>query len=129
MTLATSAPFSQAHPLYAPNRACTACKLHETCAGPVPGVGHWDLAALRIMFIGEGPGKREDETGEPFTGQTGTYLNSLLESIGLSREQVYLTNLVKCRPTNNRNPKPEEVEECAPRWLQAEILMVRPDSV
>ncbi len=87
------------------------------------------MAALRIMFIGEGPGKREDETGEPFTGQTGTYLNSLLESIGLSRDLVYLTNLVKCRPTNNRDPKPEEVLECSGRWLMPEIMMVRPDII
>lgn len=127
--VAATVPTSQAHPLYAPNRACTACKLHETCAGPVPGIGHWDIIALRIMMIGEGPGKTEDEKGEPWTGQAGQYLNSLLESIGLSREQVYLTNLVKCRPTNNRDPKPEEVEECASRWLQAEILMVRPDII
>ena len=118
---------TQAHPLWEPNRQCIACPLHLGCASPVPGVG--DYQSARIMLIGEGPGKREDETGEPFTGQTGTYLNSLLESIGLSRGQVYLTNLVKCRPTNNRDPKPEEVEECASRWLQAEILMVRPDII
>jgi len=139
-------PSSQAHPLYAPNRACTACSLRQGCAGPVPGVGQLSvpITALshelspyregatkiyRVMLIGEGPGKTEDEKGIPWTGQAGQYLDSLLESIGLSSEQVYLTNLVKCRPPSNRDPKPEEVAECAPRWLHAEILMVRPDII
>ena len=111
------------HPLYAPNRECTACDLRKGCQGPVPGTGP---TPTDIMFIGESPGRNEDETGIPFTGPAGQFLDSLLKSIGHNRSSVFVTNTIKCRPPNNRDPLPGEVDECATRWAATEIEMVRP---
>jgi len=113
-------------PVYSAIRSCTACSLRATCAGPVPGDGPMPA---RIMLVGEAPGQNEDKTGKPFQGQAGKYLDYLLESINLPREFCYITNLTKCRPPNNRDPEPEEVEACAPRWLDMEVSIVNPSII
>src|SRR5665213_1358293 len=87
--------------------SCTSCSLHETCHGGVPGVG--PTAKHGIMLIGEAPGENEDVKMKPFTGKSGMELDRMLETGGLDRSEVYITNLVKCRPPHNRDPKPEEI--------------------
>lgn len=101
---------------------CTKCALGRTRANLVFGVGdeHADL-----MFIGEAPGYYEDKQGEPFVGAAGKLLDELLASIGMSRKQVYIANVLKCRPPNNRDPLPEEVEVCKPVLLR-QIELIRP---
>ena len=84
---------------------CSLCVLRGTCRQVVPGEGS---AEAEVMFIGEGPGQREDELGRPFVGAAGKFLDELLETIKLKREDVYIANIVKCRPPNNRDPLPEE---------------------
>ena len=112
------------HALYTPNRACTACSIRQECEyGAVPGVGPYDA---EIMFVGEGPGRREDRDGLPFVGPAGKFLDDLLRGLNLHRSQVYITNVVKCRPTSNRTPNEEEAAFCGDRWLQQEINMVKP---
>lgn len=98
------------------------CTLRETAKQAVPGDGS---ASAEIVFIGEGPGKSEDEQGRPFVGAAGKFLAEMLSSIGLKREDVYITNVVKYRPPNNRDPLPEEVEACWP-WLRAQLEIIRP---
>jgi len=77
------------------------------------------------MFIGEAPGYNEDQQGRPFVGQAGQYLNQLMASINLKREQVYITNVIKCRPPGNREPLPTEIENCYP-WLKQQIELIKP---
>src|SRR3989344_8659443 len=89
------------------------CELKKTATQPVPGDGRADA---EIVFIGEAPGKQEDEQGKPFVGAAGKFLNELLESINLKRESIYITNIVKYRPPNNRDPSPEEKDACR-EWL------------
>ena len=99
--------------------ACTRCRLHETRSRAVPGEG---TADTEVIFVGEGPGFNEDRQGRPFVGQAGNLLNELLGSLGWSREVVFITNVVKCRPPENRDPEPDEMAACAPfltRQLQA----------
>jgi DNA polymerase len=106
-------------------QAAAACKKCELCKGRtniVPGDGSFDA---EIMFVGEAPGKTEDEQGKPFVGAAGKILSSLLESIKLKREDVYITNVVKCRPPMNRDPLPEEVACCAD-YLQKEVEIIEP---
>jgi len=103
-------------------KSCKNCKLRETCTTVVPGEG--DIHA-NIMLIGEGPGKNEDLQGRPFVGAAGKFLTELLESIDLKRENVYITNIVKCRPPQNRDPLPEEVEACR-QWLNEQISKINP---
>ena len=93
---------------------------HRTNA--VPGEGN---PSARLMFIGEGPGATEDATGRPFVGQAGQLLTSILEAIELEREDVYITNIVKCRPPQNRKPLPDEVAACIP-YLHRQIALIRP---
>ena len=102
--------------------SCTRCPLHQDRIQAVPGVG--DQAA-DWMFIGEAPGKDEDEVGEPFVGRAGQLLNAILAAAGLSREQVYIANTVKCRPPGNRNPKQDESDQCFP-FLQRQIALLQP---
>ncbi len=102
--------------------ACTKCALRPGCKQVVPGAGSADA---EILFIGEAPGQKEDETGEPFVGAAGKFLNEMLASIKLKREDVYIANVVKCRPPQNRDPLPEEVATCWP-WLLAQINIIRP---
>lgn len=101
---------------------CSQCILRSTCRAVVPGEG---LAEAEIMFIGEGPGQKEDELGRPFVGAAGKFLDELLTSINLKREEVYIANVVKCRPPGNRDPLPEEVEACWP-WLLEQIKIIDP---
>ena len=110
--------------LYALTRECKACQLREGCKGVVPAVGQG-----RIMLVGEAPGKNEDSKGQPFTGDAGSYLNSLLDSIGIKRKDVIITNTVKCRPLRNRTPSRDEAEFCGSRWLDMEINLYKPEIV
>lgn len=104
---------------------CTRCKLAEGRTQVVFGNGdpHADL-----MFIGEGPGFHEDRKGEPFVGAAGQLLDRMLGEIGLEREQVYVGNIVKCRPPGNRDPEPDEIEACTP-WLVEQISLIQPQVI
>jgi DNA polymerase len=105
---------------------CTKCdELAEYRSQAVPGVGP---ANARVFFIGEAPGRWEDEKGEPFVGDAGAYLTELLEKIGLKRSEVFISNIVKCRPPENRNPKTPEMDACAP-YLERQIDLIKPDLV
>jgi uracil-DNA glycosylase family 4 len=106
-------------------RVCKACKLHASRKNAVPGEGP---AASELMFIGEGPGFHENEQGRPFVGAAGKYLEELLGSIGLSRDQVFIGNVVKCRPPGNRDPLPEEIQACSV-YLERQIQAIQPDVV
>jgi DNA polymerase len=106
-------------------KECQNCELAKTRTQVVPGAGNPNSD---IMFIGEGPGKNEDLQGEPFVGAAGKFLNELLSQIGLKREDIYIANMVKCRPPNNRDPKPEEVQACWP-WLEKQIEIIKPKLV
>lgn len=101
---------------------CRRCKLHAGRTNIVFGVGNPDA---RLMFVGEGPGADEDEQGEPFVGRAGQLLTQIIKAMGLAREDVYIANVVKCRPPGNRNPEPDEIEACSP-FLQAQIASIRP---
>ena len=103
-------------------KSCTLCPLHKTRTQGVFGVG--DRHA-QWMVIGEAPGADEDRQGEPFVGRAGQLLNSMLKAIGLKREQVFIANILKSRPPNNRDPKPEEVQACIP-YLFRQIELVNP---
>ena len=113
---------SQLQTLYEEIRACQRCQLALGRTNVVPGEGPENAG---IMFIGEGPGFHEDRQGRPFVGAAGQYLGELLERIGLKREDVYIANVIKCRPPGNRDPEPEEVEACRP-YLDRQIELVRP---
>jgi len=102
--------------------ACQRCPLYKDATQGVAGEGS---ASADIMFIGEGPGKEEDKQGRPFCGAAGKFLDVMLESIALSRETVYIANVVKHRPPNNRDPLPTEVEACWP-YLEAQIKIIEP---
>ena len=106
-------------------RACTLCPLHATRTQAVPGYGP---ANARIMAVGEAPGEKEDLQGKPFVGAAGKLLTKLLEGIGLSRNDLYITNTLKCRPPGNRDPEPEEVMACA-HYLDEQIALIQPDVI
>jgi uracil-DNA glycosylase family 4 len=101
---------------------CTRCKLAEGRTQVVFGAGS---PTADLMFIGEGPGFHEDRKGEPFVGAAGQLLNRMLGEIGLERGDVYIANIVKCRPPGNRDPEPEEIEACTP-WLVEQISLIQP---
>jgi uracil-DNA glycosylase family 4 len=101
---------------------CTRCKLSAGRTKLVFGVGN---PAAELMFIGEGPGADEDRQGEPFVGRAGQLLTKMIEAMGYRREDVYIANVVKCRPPENRNPEPDEMEACEP-FLRRQIAGVRP---
>ena len=101
---------------------CTKCALHESRTQAVFGVGNRNAD---LLIIGEAPGRDEDLQGEPFVGRAGQLLNAMLAAIGFKREQVYIANILKCRPPNNRDPSPEEAASCHP-WLQQQIDLVNP---
>jgi DNA polymerase len=103
-------------------RACTLCALHRTRTQTVFGVGKRDAT---LFVIGEAPGADEDRQGEPFVGRAGQLLNAMLLSIGLPRAEVYIANILKCRPPNNRDPEPSESASCTP-YLTKQIELVRP---
>lgn len=98
------------------------CGLREVAIQAVPGDGNPDAD---IMFVGEAPGKKEDEQGKPFVGAAGKFLSEMLGSINLKREDIYITNVVKYRPPENRDPEPEEIEACMP-WLHEQIKIIEP---
>ncbi|MFR3386470.1 MAG: uracil-DNA glycosylase [Lachnospiraceae bacterium] len=104
---------------------CTRCELCKTRNHPVMGKG--DLSSP-ILFIAEAPGKNEDRDGIPFTGRSGELFDRLLSEIGMKREEIYLTNIVKCHPPNNRDPKQEEQESCIP-YLKYETVLLRPKMI
>lgn len=104
---------------------CTKCDLHRNRKNAVPGEGPTDA---KIMFVGEGPGQNEDEQGKPFVGAAGKLLTELLESIELRRSDVFITNIVKCRPPNNRAPRKSEIEACNP-YLISQIELIRPQII
>jgi len=103
-------------------KSCISCGLHQSRTQTVFGVG--SLQA-KLMLIGEAPGFHEDKQGEPFVGRAGQLLNAMLHSIGLNRELVYIANILKCRPPQNRDPGPEEVAKCLP-FLQQQIELLAP---
>jgi uracil-DNA glycosylase family 4 len=102
--------------------ACTACPLHEGRTQTVFGVGNREA---EWMFVGEAPGEQEDLQGEPFVGRAGQLLNEMIRAIGLRREDVYIANVLKCRPPKNRDPAPEEAAACE-GYLKAQLALVRP---
>ncbi len=106
-------------------RRCKRCPLHLNRTNAVPGEGN---PKARIVFIGEAPGRNEDLQGRPFVGAAGKLLTELLERIGLTREDVFITNVVKCRPPNNRDPKPEEISACLP-FLERQLRIIDPDII
>ncbi len=102
--------------------ACTACGLHQTRTQTVFGVGH---RRAHLMIIGEAPGFHEDQQGEPFVGRAGQLLTAMIKTMGFTRADVYIANILKCRPPNNRDPQPEEVTCCTP-FLDKQISLVQP---
>jgi uracil-DNA glycosylase family 4 len=103
-------------------RGCPLCKLARTRKNAVPGEGQ---LAARIMFVGEAPGRSEDEKGRPFVGAAGRILDDLLQKAGIERSQVFITNVVKCRPPNNRVPEDDEAAACRP-YLDRQIALIKP---
>jgi uracil-DNA glycosylase len=104
---------------------CRRCPLGHSRTRAVPGVGP---STARIMIVGEAPGQNEDQQGEPFVGAAGKLLDQLLQGIGLSRADVFITNILKCRPPGNRDPQPLEVQACSP-YLEDQQRLIRPEVV
>ena len=103
-------------------RSCALCPLSQERTNAVPGEGS---RSADVMFIGEGPGFHEDRQGRPFVGPAGKFLDELLNGIGLRREDVYITNMVKCRPPNNRDPLPAELAACRP-YMDRQLDLIKP---
>lgn len=122
MNLNNSSQSSKLKKLNAKILACTKCSLRKNCIQVVCGAGN---AEAKILFIGEAPGKKEDETGQPFVGASGKFLDEMLEIIKLNRNDIYIANIIKCRPPKNRDPLPEEIAHCWP-WLLAQIKIIKP---
>jgi DNA polymerase len=108
--------------LYEEIEACEKCRLCQTRNNVVPGEGN---PRAKLMFIGEGPGQDEDRQGRPFVGRSGELLTRMIHAIGLERSEVYICNIVKCRPPQNRNPEPDEAAACL-GYLRAQVALVRP---
>ena len=106
----------------AEGRVCRNCRLAEARTRAVPGEGHPDT---EVMFVGEGPGQTEDQQGRPFVGRAGDLLVKLLSTLGWRRQEVFITNVVKCRPPGNRDPEPDEIAACAP-YLQRQLEVLDP---
>jgi len=104
---------------------CHRCKLAEERTNIVFGVGN---PKARLVFVGEGPGYEEDKQGEPFVGAAGQLLTKIIKAINLTREQVYICNIIKCRPPGNRNPMPDEIETCSP-FLERQLMAIKPDFI
>jgi uracil-DNA glycosylase family 4 len=103
-------------------RVCTRCRLHETRIQAVPGEGS---PSTEVVFVGEGPGEQEDRQGRPFVGASGQLLTELIGSLGWQRDDVFITNVVKCRPPGNRDPQPDEIAACAP-YLHRQLDVLDP---
>jgi DNA polymerase len=106
-------------------RACAACRLAPTRHSVVVGEGS---PKARLVFVGEGPGEQEDLQGRPFVGKAGQLLTKMIEAMGLKREDVYICNVVKCRPPGNRNPEPDEVAACSP-YLHRQLAALQPEVI
>jgi DNA polymerase len=106
-------------------RACTKCPLHATRKHAVPGEGN---ARPRLLFVGEAPGADEDQQGRPFVGAAGQLLDKMIAAMGLARGEVFIANVLKCRPPGNRDPQPPEVAACLP-YLRAQIALLAPDVI
>ena len=104
-------------------RVCVECPLHASRTHAVPGDGK---PTARVMLIGEGPGRDEDKSGHPFVGASGRFLNHVLEGTGINREDLFITNIVKCRPPGNRTPKKGEVDTCTSLYLFKQIELIDP---
>lgn len=104
---------------------CKKCSLYKTRINPVIGEGNHNA---NIVFIGEAPGAQEDRKGKPFCGRSGNILDELLKSVGINREDIYIANILKCRPPENRNPKREEIEACT-HYLEEQINIINPKVV
>lgn len=104
---------------------CTACALHKTRTNVVPGEGNPDA---RIVFVGEAPGQTEDEQGRPFVGRAGILLTKIIEAMGLKREDVFICNILKCRPPGNRDPLPSEIAECS-EFLHRQLQIIEPEII
>jgi len=111
--------------LYQEIIACRDCELAQHRTRVVPGEGAEDAD---VVFIGEAPGWHEDQQGRPFVGPAGQFLDQLLASIGLSREEVYIANVIKCRPPQNRDPLPAEIQSCR-KWLDRQIEIIQPQMI
>lgn len=107
-------------------RVCTLCRLNKSRKNAVPGEGPYNA---NLVFVGEGPGRNEDIQGRPFIGSAGKFLEELLKTAGLKREEVYITNVVKCRPPSNRVPQDDEIETCTSNYLKKQIAMIKPKFV
>ena len=125
MTLGGGAPTRSLADAALEASVCVACRLAQGRTQVVYGVGSDDAD---LMFIGEGPGYHEDKQGEPFVGAAGQLLNRMLSEIGTRREDVYIANVVKCRPPGNRDPLPDEIEACSP-WLAEQVQLIDPHIV
>lgn len=106
-------------------KKCNKCKLYSTRQNIVFGVGNKNA---RLMFIGEGPGADEDRLGEPFVGRAGQLMNKAFQMLGIKREEVYIANIVKCRPPSNRNPEEDECEACM-NYLSNQVILVKPEII
>jgi uracil-DNA glycosylase family 4 len=104
---------------------CRACELHQGRTNVVFGEGN---PSARLMFVGEGPGADEDAQGRPFVGRAGALLTKIIQAMGISRDDVYIANVVKCRPPGNRTPEPDEISSCLP-YLEKQIALVRPEVI
>ncbi|ADV67874.1 uracil-DNA glycosylase [Deinococcus maricopensis] len=109
--------------LEATARGCTACRLRATCTQVVVADGNPDAP---LLILGEGPGGDEDRLGRPFVGRAGQLLDKILGAVGLTRDDAYISNIVKCRPPANRTPEPDEIEVCTRLWLSGQLALLRP---
>ena len=125
MSASAAARREQLVALYREVQECTRCPLHETRTKAVFGAG---AADADVMFVGEAPGAEEDRQGLPFVGRAGQLLNQMLEEIGLSRDEVFITNVLKSRPPGNRDPQPLEIEACRP-YLFEQVRLIQPKVV
>jgi uracil-DNA glycosylase len=105
-------------------RDCHLCKLANGRINAVPGSG--PVEKVEVVFVGEGPGRNEDQEGKPFVGAGGKLLDELLRTAGLERDRVYITNIVKCRPPDNRKPEEDEVEICTSTYLEKQLAILKP---
>lgn len=116
---------SELKQLYAEIARCQKCEIAKLRTNTVPGEG---AENAEILFVGEAPGYHEDQQGRPFVGAAGQFLDSLLTSINLKRDQVYIANVIKCRPPGNRDPLPSEISNCR-HWLDQQIAMISPKMI
>jgi len=107
-------------------KVCKKCRLWKNRINAVPGEGS---SRAKIMFIGESPGRKEDETGKPFMGMAGVFLDSLFKKYKIKRKNIFITSVVKCRPPGNRNPKTDEINTCVKAYLYKQINTVKPKTI